>query len=609
MIERRDRWVLWCAVALSGCTGAVEPAGAGSGGDPTGAVNTGSVDGSGGSGQVTTATAGVTTGGGGSADTTSTTGSVPIPDPPDVDDIDGVVDPNTLPDGVQGTTQLPRLTHGQYARAVSSLLRIEVDPTTEFPSEAPTLDGYIEASVLRVTERLYLDYQRTAEVLAEQLVNTPAAYEQFVGCSTSDSGCQDQFLSNMLLQAYRRPATTEELSRYGTLFAAGSELVASGDAFRDGVQVVVEAVLQSPHFLYRVERGEGDAASPTPLTEFERAARLAFLLTDSAPDAELLAEAGAGRLATAEELVTQARRLMQMPAFVEKVRDFHARWLQLEGVLGASKDPSLFPEFSVEVARAMQEETLRYVEEATLNQNGAVSALLTGRYTFVNDQLAGIYGLSGSFGSDFQRVDFEAQAGRAGILTQLSFLTGHSSSSTGTSPILRGVYVLRRILCQDISDPPAGAEGVEPPAPAVPPVTTRDFFTWKTSMVACTGCHSSINPVGFAFEGFDALGRARQTENGAPIDSTGTLTLSDDTPLTFADASQLVSQIATGKEVRACYVKHWLRYSHGRPESDLDLRTLALTHRALEAPTFGVRELIEQLVQSAAFSHVTKIAE
>src|SRR5687768_18041037 len=133
MIERRDRWVLWCAVALSGCTGAIDPGGESSGGDPTGGVNTDSVNGSGGSSQLTTAAAGTTTGGGNSAVTTGTTGSVPIPDPPDVDDIDGVVDPNTLSDGVQGTTQLPRLTHEQYARAVSSLLQIEVDPTTEFP--------------------------------------------------------------------------------------------------------------------------------------------------------------------------------------------------------------------------------------------------------------------------------------------------------------------------------------------------------------------------------------------------------------------------------------------------------------------------------------------
>ncbi len=607
MIERKGHWALWGALALCGCV--TEPEGEPARGYPTDGVTTGSVNTSDGSAGITTATAGSTTGGGGSGfgSATSTTASTALPDPPDVDDIDGV-DPNMLPDGVQGTTQLPRLTHRQYARAVSKLLQIEVDPTTDFPSEAPTLDGYFEASVLRVTERLYLDYRRTAESLAEQLVNTPSAYERFVGCATSDSGCQDQFLSSMLLRAYRRPATAEELSRYGTLFEAGNELVASGDAFRDGVQVVVEAVLQSPHFLYRVERGEGDAAIPTPLTQFETATRLAFLLTDSAPDDGLLAEASAARLMTTEELVTQARRLMQTPEFGEKVRDFHSRWLQLEGVLGASKDSNSFPEFSLEVARAMQEETLRYVEEATLNQNGAVSLLLTGSYSFVNDQLASIYGLSGSFSRDFQRVDFPADAGRAGILTQLSFLTGHSSSSTTTSPILRGVYVLRRILCQEIEDPPPGAEGVEPPAPAVAPVTTRDFFTWKTSMVACTGCHSSINPVGFAFEGFDALGRARETENGAPIDSTGTLTLGDSS-LNFADASQLVSQIATGKEVRACYAKHWLRYSHGRTESDLDLRTLALIHRALEAPTFGVRELIEQLVQSAAFSHVKRIAE
>ncbi len=593
---KRLSLLLPCALAAAGCTGSV-PSGEGypeANPNESGVADT---DG---------ATA-ESTGSGGSTGSTSG-GSSSSSGPVTVDDISGVDDPLTLPDGVPATTQLPRLTHSQYQRAVSDLLLLDVDVIDEFPSEQPTLNGYYDATLLRVTDRLYADYQRVADELAPRVIATPESYAQVVGCTPTAAGCRDEFLQGFLLRAYRRPATSAELERYRELFDRAAELVQSGDGFADGVQMVVQAVLQSPNFLYRVERGTADPASPVELTAFEKAARLSFMLTDTLPDATLLSEASAGRLSSPEQVAAQAERLMQSDAFADKVRDFHSRWLNLDGLLGVSKDSAKFPEFSGELAGQMREETLHFVEEATLRQGGAVTSLLTAPYTFVDQGLAGIYGLSGDFGSEFVRVDLDPNGRRLGLLTQPSFLTGHSSSSTGTSPILRAVYLLKRVLCQDVPDPPPGALTTEPPAPAQEPVTTREYFEWKTSMPVCRGCHDNFNPMGFAFEEFDAIGRHRDVENGAPVDTSGSFILGQAT-YEFSGARELIEQLAQSREIRACYAKQWLDYSYAREDTTEDLRTLALVQQALEDPSYSVRNLLTQLTQSAAFSSLLRAAE
>jgi hypothetical protein len=201
----------------------------------------------------------------------------------------------------------------------------------------------------------------------------------------------------------------------------------------------------------------------------------------------------------------------------------------------------------------MRAEALRFVKAVALEGNGTVSALLTSRFGFVDQGLAKLYGLSGTFGSELVRVEHAPESGRLGLFTQGAFLAGHSSSSSGTSPILRGVFLLRRVACADIPDPPAGAVMLEPETPSATELrTTRDYFTWKTSMSACAGCHGLINPTGFAFERFDGLGQWRDDERGAPLDTSGTLRLgSNDLP--FSDASGLLEALAKEPLVQACY--------------------------------------------------------
>jgi hypothetical protein len=296
--------------------------------------------------------------------------------------------------------------------------------------------------------------------------------------------------------------------------------------------------------------------------------------------------------------------LAASPRVVARVIDFHERWLQLDGLSGISKDQTKFPLFSPELVTSMAEETRRFVEEVTLTRNGGVRALLTAPIGFVNDALARLYGLSGSFGSELQRVEFDSSMQRSGILTQAAFLSGHSSASNRTSPILRGVFVLRRFACLDIQPPPPGAEMQEPEQPPAQPLrTTREYFTWKTSMTQCASCHTFINPVGYAFEAFDAIGQFRSVEADAPVDASGTLRLPDG-DIVFDGARQLVTELAERSRVRACYAKNWLQYAYARNETGLDLRTLATLAKGLATDNFGARDVMVGMTQSAAFSHL-----
>lgn len=516
---------------------------------------------------------------------------------------DGEAPPSAPGDAVPETSRLLRLSHQQFDRVLSDLLGMQVDVSRDFPEEVPTLDGYFEEAALTVNDRLKTELAGTAERLSEAVVTTPSAYQTVVGCDTVDTACRDAFISRFIERAYRRPPSASERATFAALFDKGAELIGSGDAFRDGVQLVIEAALQTPHFLYRVEVGSGETDEfGTRLTPHELASRLSFLFWGTMPDEELFAAANNGSLATAAGFEAQLQRVADDERVAERSIDFHERWLQLASLAGSSKDAALYPFYDADLVASMREEARLFINEVTIRESGGIIELLTAPYGFVDVNLNAIYGFDGAFDATFTRVDYPAASTRGGLLTQAAFLSGHSSSATTTSPILRGTFVLRRLACLDIPEPPANAVSQTPPPPAQPPVTTRDLFTWKTSMTECSGCHTLINPVGFAFEEFDAVGRHRTEENGAAVDASGQL--SAPKALTFDGAKDLSSQLATLPETAACYANNWLEYAYGRPATDADRATLADLQQSLSAPGFGAKQMLLRLARSAAFTHI-----
>ncbi len=518
----------------------------------------------------------------------------------------GIDDPSQAPDGVPVTSRAQRLTQGEYVRTVSDLLGIDASrAAAEFPEELATLDGYFAVGSLGIGERLESELRASAEALAERFVSDEEAYRSVVGCDGAVAGCRERFIAAFGRRAYRRPLTEAEQARFVALFEAAAELLSSGDAFRDGVRLVVEAALQSPNFLYRIERGSGEIDEVGErIGGYEVASRLSYLIWGSGPDARLLDAAESGALSSAEGIGVEARRLVMDLRARDRVSDFHGRWLALDALAGASKDTAVFPEYSPELVSSMRAEVERFVEEVALAQGGALTSLLSAPYGFVDARLAAVYGLSGDFGDELVRVDYGPEDPRAGLLTQAGFLAGHSSSNGRTSPILRGVFVLRRLLCQDIPDPPPNAQSTEPPPPEEPLVTTRDYFRWKTSMDACQGCHSFINPVGFAFEDFDGLGRHRDMEAGVPIDAATVLRLPG-VQLAVEGGKEAALALAELPEARACYARNWLRYAWGRADTEADLRTLTRLRQGLADPSFGVRDILIEIAESTAFSHLS----
>jgi len=318
------------------------------------------------------------------------------------------------------------------------------------------------------------------------------------------------------------------------------------------------------------------------------------------PDAELFRAAAAGELTTLEGIQAQAERLAESAAIRPRVLDFHEQWLDLKAYRELSKDADLFPDFSPELADDYVGEVQSFVEHVTLHEGRGLQSLLSAPYGFVNQRTAPFYGLEADdFGDEFSLVEFTNKE-RAGLLTQLGFLSAHAYT-TDTSPIHRGVFVLRRILCEAIPDPPGGID-LTLPETTDEIVTTRDQVEAHTAAPVCSTCHSLINPIGFAFEGFDAVGAVRDSDNGAPLNTAGSVELSGG-GLEFSGALDLIMQLGESESVRSCYAKQWLRYAYARAEAVSDAQTLRALGEHLADDAYSVRQLLVDLTRPRAFTH------
>lgn len=510
-------------------------------------------------------------------------------------------DPGTLENGVPYGTRLRRLTHAEYERTVTDLLGTGTGSSSQFLDD-PSFAGFDNnADGLRVAGRLGRDYRRAAEALAREVIGSEDLFDRLVPCDEASVECATDFVTSFGLSAFRRPLRDIEVARYVALFSEGPRLVQSGDALADGVAVVIEAMLQSPNFLYRAELSdEEDDDGFIPLSDYEVASRLSYMLTASMPDRELFRAAAAGELRAPEAIRAQAARLAEGDAVQARVLDFHEQWLGLATYRDVTKNSESFPEFSPDLGEDYVEEVRRFVLHVTLDEKRGLASLLSTPHSFVNRRTAPFYGLDpADFTDEFSLVELDANE-RAGLLTQLGFLSANAYT-TDTSPIHRGVFVLRRILCEEIPDPPGDID-LTLPKTTDEIVTTRDQVEAHTAAAVCANCHSMINPIGFAFEGFDAVGAARDSDNGAPLDTAGSVRLSLGN-LEFKGALDLIPQLAESEAARSCYARQWLRYAYGRSEVPADDQTLAALGERLADDTYSVRQLLVDLSEPRAFTH------
>jgi hypothetical protein len=489
---------------------------------------------------------------------------------------------------------LRRLTREQYDNAIRDLLGIEGHPSLGLSADEK-LAAFFSNSVSPVSRLSVEQYRDSAEDLAAAAVKQSLA--TLVGCTgdAQNAACADQFIQTFGRRAFRRPVSAEEAARYKALFDANQ-----ARGFGEGIRVVLQALLQSPSFVYHLELTPPapSGVGVTPLGGYEVASRLSFALWNTLPDVALLDAASAGKLDSKEGLRAEAERLLSSDRAKDALSSFHVQWLGLDGLLDIDKDPQLFPQFTDQLKTAMQDEAVNFADFVIRRGDGRLQTLLSAPFTVAGPDLLSLYGATATPAAD-GTVQLDPLQ-RAGLLTQAGFLSAHAHANQ-TSPVHRGLAVRKNLLCTTLPDPPANVNN-NPPAPD-PNATTRQRFEQHRTDPSCGGCHQMMDPIGIGFENYDAVGRYRVSENNLPIDASGEVVSGGETSGPFTGAVELAKRLSTSPEVRACVQKQWFRFALGRFEAAEDACTLASLNADFAAADFDVKKLLLSLVTSDAFRY------
>jgi mono/diheme cytochrome c family protein len=406
--------------------------------------------------------------------------------------------------------------------------------------------------------------------------------------------CARQVLTPFCSRAFRREVSAEEVERLvGLVRLARNE----GESFERGIQLAMQAVLVSPHFLFRVELdpGAGQGNEIHAISDYELASRLSYFLWSSMPDEELFELAAAGKLREPQVLESQVRRMLADPKSRALVENFTAGWLQIGNLTTVSPNPKQFPSFDPAMRLAMRKETELFFE-AILREDRSVLEFLDADFTFVNEKLARHYGIAGIQGEAFQRVS-TAGTPRGGLLTQASILTV-TSNPTRTSPVKRGKWILEQILGTPPPPPPPGVSELKDDPKVDQSASLRVRLEQHRQNQSCAACHKRMDPLGFGLENFDPIGAWRERDGENPIDATGELP--DGTR--FDGPSELRKILLDrAEEFRRCLAAKMLTYALGRGPHRADRRAIDEICQALRRDGDKFSRLVLAIVESEPF--------
>jgi hypothetical protein len=502
---------------------------------------------------------------------------------------------------VRPQADIRRLTHSQFNHTVRDLLGDQTAPANQFPPE-DFVNGFRNQTQAQGLPPLLIESYGTA---AERLAR--AAFQGgdtrgLIPCKPS-AACRTRFVREFGLKAFRRPLEPGEQKRYESLMATEKDFI-------KGAQLVVEAMLQSSNFLFRL-----DATSDPKWKAYATANRLSYGLWDTMPDAELFAAAARGDLSTPQGVEKMTRRMLDNPRAHDSLNDFVSQWLRFDRLLTTEKDRRKYPQFTRETAVAMTEEAKTFVADLVWN-NGNFMDLFTADYGYVNSELAPIYKVPPP-AKEFDKVKFPTSSERAGLLGQGLFLA-LTAKPEDSSPTARGLFVREQFLCQHVPDPPAGVNTNLPPVTEAKPQTNRDRMSEHTVNPSCATCHRMMDPIGFGLEKFDAIGQRREkftlTFGGrggegrrGPPPKTMDLDLNTNGSLTgvansdFASPAQLGAVLARTAQCQECVVKQYFRYTAGRPETPADRPLIRQVLEDFRNSQFHFKELIVSLVRQREF--------
>ncbi len=494
---------------------------------------------------------------------------------------------------------LRRLLSRQYVASVKYLLGVKAAAAANPPADT-SLNGFmsIAASQLSLNDDLIARYELSARAVAMTAMGNTARVSELTACepkTPSDAACLRSFVERFGRLAWRRPLIEEEITSYVALASSAAEKFSD---FYTGVELVTSTMLQSPNFLYQVELGTpvSDRTDIRKLTGFEVASRMSFLLHDRTPSAELLDAAANGELDSGDGVRTWVERLLKEPETFTAARNFFAELLGLNELEHAAKDPTLFPQYSAALAASMKEETLHDIDNILWSRNEPVTNILTAPSTFVDEALAQLYATTKPT-YEWQQTTLPSEQGRMGILSHASIMT-QKSHPTSTSATRRGLFVMERFLCRTMPPPPPGVITQLPPSSAAP--TLRDRIAVHQTDPVCSGCHKMADNIGLTFEKLDAIGRWRDRENDAVIDTRGAVEGFG----SWKDPAELVTLLSKSEEVTSCLFRQLYRYGTGHVEIAPEWPAIETLLKNWTNAGLSYRALLLELVSSDLFRHV-----
>lgn len=482
-------------------------------------------------------------------------------------------------------TRFTRLTATEYRNTIRDLFGVEPPTSARFtgdgtlgPFEANTDTAPSELAVER-----YGDFAReiASKVATERL-------DTFLDdCPQRDEACARQFTDDLLRRAFRRATNETERGGASLIF---TEARGRGVSFEDALQLVIEAVLQSPSFLYRVEP-DGAPGGMVPLDGYALASRLSYFLWKSTPDEMLLDEAAAGTLES--NLRLQAQRMLEDPKFRRTIADFHTQWLGVRKLPELSKNADTYPEYSPALARAMVAEIEQLAEHVFFSSTGKVSELFTSTEGFVTPELAQLYGIEPPV--DAATPVPLPSTERSGALTRAAVLAV-GAHEIHSSPTHRGIIVREHMLCQHLPPPPPDVD--DTPPPILEGTTIKEQYLAHANNPACAGCHVLVDPLGFGLETYDAIGRWRP--EATPFELEGEIVASD-IDGTFSGPLELSERLAGSEQVLRCVAEQWFRYALVRHLGTADQAELWALGDGLIAASGDLRSLLLSIVETQAF--------
>jgi Protein of unknown function (DUF1592)/Protein of unknown function (DUF1588)/Protein of unknown function (DUF1595)/Protein of unknown function (DUF1585)/Protein of unknown function (DUF1587) len=503
-----------------------------------------------------------------------------------------------------GPVSLRRLTEPEYRQIIADVFGTTIKVPGRFEPDVRD-NGLIAVGTSResVAGTGLEQYDLTARGIATQVVDD-AHRATLVPCTPAkatekDDACATQFIARTGRLLFRRPLTQQELQT--EVKDAGESATKLGN-FYSGLELSVAAMLVSPQFLFRQEASEPDPdnAGQRRLDAYSKASRLSFFLWDTTPDSDLLDAAEKGDLNSDAGVAKQVDRMVKSPRLASGVRAYFTDMLGFDGFAALQKDPQIYPKYGSAVATDAQEQTLRTLADLLVTNDGDYRDIFTTRKTFLTRLLGSVYNVPVMASTGWEPHEYPDGDPRAGILTEISFVSLHSHPGR-SSPTIRGKALREVFLCQKVPDPPGNVNFA-----LVQDTKNPAFHTARARLGAhinqptCAGCHKIMDPVGLAMENFDSSGGFRSTENDSPIDTNGEID-----GMKFNDVIGFTKAVHDHPAVPSCLVNRLYSFGTGRPATKDEAEWLNYQVKQFAASGYKVPELMRRIADSKAFYRIS----